>query len=215
MYFMLIIGEDVELRYKLKCYGIPTELIPVTESGNIKTVYFKQWMRLRKILESIVRTNQKKYSNNDDDSIIECPRSNDVIFRTGTALTCHPGNAMLQSVMESKMQEHSAASQVGKTAITKEIIDEVKRKKGRFLQWDSRGWWTELTGKTIIHTKVAVSVRDFKSKSIAQQNRQTCESSTFVFQNQDGKRRKVSHDGDGDSDSSANKDSCLSLSIKW
>lgn len=194
------VGEETELRYMLQGYGIPVDLIPVTGTGNIKTVYFKQWLRVRKTLEAL-RTKQHQNNNSnsnvngnggkvDKPSIIECPRSNDVIFRTGTALTCHPGNSMFQSIMESKMLEHAAASQVGKMEITKEIIDEVKRKQGRFLQWDSRGWWMQLKGKSHIHAKVAVSVRDFKTKSIAQQNRQTCESSTFVFQNQDGKRRK-------------------------
>jgi hypothetical protein len=101
---------------------------------------------------------------------------------------------MFQSIIESKMKEHSEASQAGKMIITREIIDTVRQNEGRFLQWDTRGWWTELTGASQVHTKVAVSVRDFKSKSVAQQNRQDCQSSTSVFENQDGKRRKCTRD---------------------
>jgi hypothetical protein len=186
----IVAGEEIELRYKIKSYGIPVEIIPLTGTGNIKVVYHKQWIRLRKHLEDV------RARGLDDSSIIVCPGSTDVIFRTGTSLTYHPGNSMFQSIIESKMFEHSAASQAGKAAITKKIIDTMRRSGGRFLQSDNRGWWTELTGESQIHTKVAVSVRDFKSKSIAQQNLQTSRSSTTIFQNQDGKRRKLSHESD-------------------
>mmetsp|Transcript_27603 Transcript_27603/g.64807 ORF Transcript_27603/g.64807 Transcript_27603/m.64807 type:complete len:480 (-) Transcript_27603:197-1636(-) len=178
------VGDTTDLCYTLKGYGIPVELIPVTGTGNIKLVYWKQWMRLRKLIE-------KTREEGIETSIIECPGSNDIIFRTGTALTCHPGNVMFQSVIESKMKEHAVASQVGKIAITKDIIDLLRQKKGRFLQWDSGGYWTELKDPAIIYGKVANSVRDFKRKSYAKQNQQNSESSTSMFRNQDEKRRKL------------------------
>ena len=131
-------------------------------------------------------------------SIIEYPGSRDVIFRTGTALICHPGNVMFQSVIESKMKEHSAASQGEKIAITRDIIEILRQRKGRFLQWDSAGYWTELKQPSLIYGKVANSVRDFKRKSVAIQNQQNAESSTSIFQNQDGKRRKLPQDADCD-----------------
>ena len=192
--------------YKLKSYGIPVELIPVTGTGNIKTVYWKQWMRFRKNLEDM-------RAKGINDTSVDCPGSTDVLFRTGTSLTCHPGNSMFQSIIESKMQEHSVASQVGKMAITKEIIDTVKQRGGRFLQWNTHDWWTELKGASQIHTKVAVSVRDFKSKLVAKQNRQTNQCSTSLFQNQNGKRRKISRDDGFNSDSSGNQESCCLVTI--
>jgi hypothetical protein len=35
--------------------------------------------------------------------VIECPNSNDVVFRQGTSLYCHPGNARFRSLVESKV----------------------------------------------------------------------------------------------------------------
>eukprot|EP00536_Pseudo-nitzschia_multiseries_P015344 jgi/Psemu1/311983/fgenesh1_kg.864_\ len=93
-------------------------------------------------------------------------------------------------------------------AITKEIIEEIKRKGGRFLRWDKLGWWTEIEGQTQIHAKVAVSVRDFKSKLVARANQQSCSSSTSVFRNQDGKRRKIVQEENDYSDSSENCSIC-------
>lgn len=201
------IGETIELQYALQSYGIPFELIPVTGTGNTKTAYHRQWIRLRKTLDI-----ERQKENGEDASKIELPRSTDIIFRTGNSLTCHPGNSMLQNVIESKMQRHSNASQFGKKAITTEIIEDIKRKNGRFLQWDKRGWWTEIQGKSNIHSRVAVSVRDFKSKLVAKKNRQNFESGTSVFKNQDGKRRKIARLCGNDSDSSYNQD-CSLLSI--
>ena len=178
------VGEEVDLLYTLKGYGIPVELIPVTGTGNIKLVYWKQWIRLRKLIE-------KMREERIESSIIECPGFNDIVFRTGTALTCHPGNVMFQSVIESKMKEHAVASQVEKIAITRDIIDFLQQKKGRFLKWYSGGYWIELTEPALIYGKVANSVRDFKRKSFAKQNQQNTQSSTSIFQNQDGKRRKL------------------------
>ena len=204
-----VIGETIELQYALQSFGIPCELIPVTATGNTKTAYHRQWIRLRKALD-IAR--QKE--NGEDASIIELPRCTDIIFRTGKSLTCHKGNSMFQNVIESKMQQHATASQLEKKAITMEIIEDIKRMNGRFLQWDERGWWTEIEGKSNIHARVAVSVRDFKSKSVAKKNRQNFESGTAVFKNKDGKRRKIARlCGGNDSDSSCSQE-CSLLSIK-
>jgi len=173
------VGDEIDLLYTLKGFGIPVDLIPVTGTGNIKLVYWKQWIRLRKLIE-------KMREDGVQTPIIEFPGSKDVIFRTGTALTCHPGNVMFQSVIESKMNEHSAASKIEKMAITRDIIESLRQKKGRFLQWDSSGYWTELKDPSLIYGKVANSVRDFKRKTAAKQNQQNAQSSTYMFQNQYG-----------------------------
>mmetsp|Transcript_24060 Transcript_24060/g.52722 ORF Transcript_24060/g.52722 Transcript_24060/m.52722 type:complete len:624 (+) Transcript_24060:66-1937(+) len=45
------IGSLTEIKYKLHGYGIPIELIPVTETGRIKIKQLKEWIRLRGILD--------------------------------------------------------------------------------------------------------------------------------------------------------------------
>jgi len=136
---MNIIGEEIELRYTAKTYGIPIELVPVTNTGTIKTTYWKQWIRLRNTLDVMKAKQQiinggggeNNGGSNNNFPMIECPGSTDVIFRAGTTLICHPGNAMFQNLMESKQHEHSIASQVGKMAVIRSIIDEVQNRGGR------------------------------------------------------------------------------------
>lgn len=198
---MILPGKEIELQYALRGFGIPFETVPVTGTGNVKTSFWRQWMRLRRTLELA-----RARGDAEAATIIEIPRSCDVIFRTGNSLTCHPGNSMFQSIIESKVHDHITASQAGKVAITKEIIKVVKEKNGRFLQWDNQGWWVEIIGDTLVHSKVAVSVRDFKTKSVAKQNQQKNHCSTAIFRNQDGKRRKITRDPGCDSDSSGSQD---------
>eukprot|EP00535_Pseudo-nitzschia_heimii_P003210 CAMPEP_0197176676 /NCGR_PEP_ID=MMETSP1423-20130617/2519_1 /TAXON_ID=476441 /ORGANISM="Pseudo-nitzschia heimii, Strain UNC1101" /LENGTH=501 /DNA_ID=CAMNT_0042626077 /DNA_START=326 /DNA_END=1831 /DNA_ORIENTATION=- len=189
------VGENVELQYSLKSYGIPTHLTPMTDSGNIKTTHLKQWMRLRKILE--VGMTPDGISTNTM-SIVECPRSNDVIFRPGTSMLCHPGNVVFRGMIESK-QDRITVKRAEKEEVALEIIREVNRSGGRFLMWDNGGWWSELEDVSLISTKITISYRDFKMKAQAKDQQrqrpgrkkaQNADSSTFAFLNQDNKKRK-------------------------
>lgn len=202
------VGEGVELQYRLKSYGIPVDLTPITESGNIKTTHLKQWLRLRKIIEVGMTPDGIK---TDQVSIFECPRSNDVIFRPGTSMLCHPGNVVFRGLIESK-QNRTTVKRAEKEEVALEIIREVKKSGGRFLIWDNGGWWSELNDVSLISTKIAISYRDFKMKVQSlvnqhqhQQNKQQkLDASTFAFVNQDGKKRKRrasngSSDGSGGS----------------
>ena len=182
-------GEGMELQYRLKSYGIPVDLTPITDSGNIKTTHLKQWMRLRKIIEVGMTPDGTKTNKI---SIIECPRSNDVIFRPGTSMLCHPGNVVFRGLIESK-QDRITVKRAEKEEVALEIIREVENTGGRFLIWDNGGWWSELKDVGLISTKIAISYRDFKSKvqSQNQNKQQKVDSSTFSFVNQDhSKKRK-------------------------
>ena len=39
-------GENMEVQYVFKGYGIPVELSPMTGSGKIKLSYHKQWLKI-------------------------------------------------------------------------------------------------------------------------------------------------------------------------
>lgn len=62
------LGQSVELRYQLKSYGIPTELIPSTDTGNVKHVNLKQWIKVREYLEKN-STAREGFSSDCDDAM--------------------------------------------------------------------------------------------------------------------------------------------------
>ena len=163
----------------------------MTWSGTVKLDYLKNWMKLRKSMEDV--TLSTSVSN-----IVECPNLNDVIFRRGTSLYCHPGNARFRSLVEQKVSVYDPASYttavIGTptTDLISEIIDDIVTKgNGRVLVWthncndDKFGCWCTITDETEIYSKIEYVVRDFIRNSVAikqEKNLQTNESSTSIFQ---------------------------------
>jgi len=203
------VGQHTENLYELNGYGIPVDQFPITETGKIKTTNLKKWIQLRKSVESINSNPGRTFS-----SIIECPRSNDVVFRPSQSVMSHVGNAIFRSLVESKHYEHNiAATREAKMDITQSVINDVRRRKGRFLVWNDTTWWTEMNNEKQIYTKIATFFRNSKVSANAKYNRQTTLSSTYAFAGgaSNDKRRKVSPDGGNDG--VAQNNACFGL--KW
>ena len=83
----------------------------------------------------------------------------------------HPGNVMFRSLIESKIDEHFAATRSQKAAIAWSIVREVELKGGRFLKWDNRGWWTEFEDRSEIRYKIPTYFRDFTRNNKARKQR--------------------------------------------
>ncbi|VEU38827.1 unnamed protein product [Pseudo-nitzschia multistriata] len=128
---------------------------------------------------------------NPTTSFVEYPGLNDVAFRKGMSLMHHPGNDYFHGLIQSKILEHDAASQSGKARIAWWVVDEIRKRKGRFLSWDQQGWWVVLEDESKIRLKVAVFFREWKKHRRAEQNRQTISrsmKSTYKFQRLQGSR---------------------------
>mmetsp|Transcript_27321 Transcript_27321/g.48345 ORF Transcript_27321/g.48345 Transcript_27321/m.48345 type:complete len:524 (+) Transcript_27321:363-1934(+) len=178
-------ATDVEIGYGLMGYGIPVDLIPMTGTGNVKTKNLQQWIKTRKVIE-----------DTQEDSPIECPFMNDVVFRFGKSYLSHPGNTAFRGLIEANFDEHNDASTTdAKVAVTWRIVQEVERRGGRFLVWHKRGWWEQITDRAQIRSKVAVSLKEHKKRVLAKKNMQSMSSGTFKFERQDGKKRKRADDG--------------------
>jgi len=181
--------KGIERRYRLKGFGIPVEMIPITDTGNIKRTYLYQWIKVRKIIES-----KDNLNDLEGGSIILLPASKDVLIRTGTTTISHPGNEYFRGMIERKHNDFRSGSEFTLSFLAQDIVEEIERLEGRFLKWDSRGFWTELTDRSQIIFKVEISIRDFKVRSKAKMNLQTNDSSTTSFKLEDGrkgKRKKV------------------------
>ena len=135
------VGNPVEWRYALKAFGIPTEIIPTTDTGNIKLDNLKQWIKVMMYTERLAQEQRKN-------NIVECPGSNDVVFRMGKTMNYHTGNNKFQNLIESQLQYYSEPSttKAEKDAIEIEIIQKIRKDGGRFLKWESdKGWWINMS----------------------------------------------------------------------
>eukprot|EP00534_Pseudo-nitzschia_fraudulenta_P009603 CAMPEP_0201169612 /NCGR_PEP_ID=MMETSP0851-20130426/80831_1 /ASSEMBLY_ACC=CAM_ASM_000631 /TAXON_ID=183588 /ORGANISM="Pseudo-nitzschia fraudulenta, Strain WWA7" /LENGTH=515 /DNA_ID=CAMNT_0047451421 /DNA_START=32 /DNA_END=1579 /DNA_ORIENTATION=- len=205
------IGELMELQYCIKSFGIPVDLIPITDTGSIKTNHLKVWIKLRTRMDqaqsdgvsSDDSNGSSSYSGGSNStikspllSIVDCPSCKDVLFRSGKSTIVHPGNVMFRSMVESRIDEHNNCSRLGKKSIVMDLIDSVESVDGRFLTWDKSGYWKVLYDQADIRTRVGVSIRNFKQVQKARTNVQSNESSTYAFTNQGFPKRQKKSNGD-------------------
>lgn len=182
--FHSILGGPVELQYALHSYGIPTEHIPLTFSGNIKDGYMKQWLKLREHSES-------------NSEVIECPQLEDVLFRQGAHSMSYPGNSRVHRLVESRYQQDPNAVlpkrgtvKSKRERVVLEIIDCIRSIGGRFLVWNDNGWWNELLEIGPLSTKLEYFIREAlkakrKEERLAKsRHRLHLDCSTSMFQTQ-------------------------------
>jgi len=179
------VATGIERRYSLMGFGIPVEMIPITDSGNIKRTYLYQWIKVRSLIESIENTDDTEIQR-----MIVLPCSKDVLIRKGTTTLSHPGNVFFRGLIEMKHEEFRSGSDLTQSFLAEDIVNEIERINGRFLTWDSRGFWTDLTDRSQIIFKVEVSIRDFNVRIKARKNVQIIESSTCDFKREDKNKRK-------------------------
>ena len=182
-----ILGESVELQYALHAYGIPTEHIPITFSGNIKDGYIKQWVKMRVYAES----------HEYESQIIECPQLEDVLFRQGVSSLNYPGNARVYRLVQKRYsQDLTTKTPKRGTVKTKrekvviEIIDDIRSTGGRFLVWNDNGWWSEICEVEPLSVKLEYLIKEVlrtkrKKERLARSRHQLhLDCSTSVFQEQ-------------------------------
>lgn len=156
-----------DVRYRLMGFGIPVDLLPVTETGNLKVKQWLAWIKVQRWLENNkdqerdeAAAEQQSSSSSSwnapqqqqqqqlsaqhlldpDSPTVQCPRLRDVVFRNGTSSLSNPGNAMFRGLLEAYLVQHSLARTNGeKIAVSWQIMDAVERRGGRFLEWHRAG----------------------------------------------------------------------------
>ena len=205
----LLAGEQLELQYILMGFGIPVSMIPATGTGTLKTKAFMQWLKARKAIEALRKTE----GSQDESSplIIECPGVRDVIFRSvGKSCMLNPGNVALRGIFEEYHSEHIQLGQTDKKKLVWKIVEEIEARNGRFLVWEKKGWWVPLKDRNEIRNKVATSLRGYNKQRKTEESRQYSKSSTYAFRGQSvsEKRVKLSELSD---DSSYNEPMCVNF----
>jgi len=167
-------GQDIELRYKLANYGIPEALMPMTTTGKVKTDVQSSWVSMLKVKEEQKKKRDQHLMsplNNElpqpQLEIVECPSSNDVVFRKGRPLyKRNPGNMQYRELIAAASDQHSEAGRSGKYAITWKMVQQIEAKGGRFLEWTpldhgSGGMWVVMTDRKAIREKIASALKQY------------------------------------------------------
>lgn len=178
--------NKVENAYQLMSYGISIQELPVTHSGTLKKKYHAQWIKVRKLLDE-----EREKGSNGVSSFVEHPGVYDVLFRRG-GNNSQFGNLLFQ---ESMLKELSAYNSVHnhfeKRQIRDRIIQSIKSKGGRFLEFNKdAGVWIEILDETVVHNKVISAINDLFRMIAARDHAQRNDCDTEMFLSE-AKRRKV------------------------
>ena len=145
-------GSVQEGVYSLMTYGIPTQDIPVGNSGDVvKTKYHSSWLKRRRTKEFWESQHRGESGNDGEEQEfpgIEIPSRKDVLLGRGRPINGHAGNRTLHETIKSFRNEYDTAKGKGtKTSIAQKIVDLVHQSGGRFLKRDDEldGWWVEVT----------------------------------------------------------------------
>jgi len=157
-------GSVVECIYALQSFGIDADQVPISSSsGKLKTMQHAKWLEFRCMKEESLKMQGHKF-----DRIIECPNQTDVLFGRGRPIMRHPGNAVLRSIVQLKLEEYAnAKSKKETTDVTWEVVRTLKGKYGaRFLKEENIAnslGWIEVSNE-IARQKVRIAFRDLRTK---------------------------------------------------
>lgn len=176
------LGKILQLQYGLMGYGIPTEDIPISWSGKIKTKNLGHWMSVRYAIEQYDATLHSYYNGSQEQKssidvpssgIVECPQPIDILFRKGNGYLGQRGNGQLRDIIElqsygefikrPKQLAHEIynARQLQLLASVFENDGNASQTIGRYLSWDSENnWWFEMKDKEQICQKMEYIIRE-------------------------------------------------------
>lgn len=151
-------GTYTECKYSLMTFGLPTHCIPLDDNMNLKRELQIEWMERRRQFESGLDSNKHttapKTSNaaetgdvadvanamqatrpQSNSKFIAKPSSKDVLFGRGRPIQGHPGNKLLNSLVEAMRERYESLQQRSdKTMVSQMIVTKVKNAGGRFLK---------------------------------------------------------------------------------
>lgn len=167
-------GSEIEMRYNLRGYGIPMDLLPITKTGSIKVKYLNDWIRIRNMLEGI---GDQSFVGKKSvlTRVVICPGLTDVVFRQGTPSMTNPGNVIFRDTIMNILEEHYSQHRYLEghqqqpaqiEASCNWLIETTQHTKGgRFLEWDKQlNVWVKMTDRLKIKSKVIIAYRDVNKR---------------------------------------------------
>jgi hypothetical protein len=158
---ILYAGSHWECLYKLMGFGIPREVLPFTEAGEVlpPNAYRAFWETRRAYEQS--QNTDTVVLGSPTDAIVPGPF--DVLLGRGHSIQNNQGNIRYRKVIKDMMDGYTKGRKLEKTALTKTIVDLVHASTGRFLEQQdgNNNYWVEVD-ETTARNKVSHSFRTLK-----------------------------------------------------
>ena len=187
-------GSLAQNRLGLSSVGIPVNVLPFDEQGDLLPDYHRRWLNQRreterrrtswvessssslsKRISSSNRNSHTSMSEQEDEEIqvvITEFQPSDILPGCTAASKTQPGNLYYQSVLSKNFSDYDGAAEKSqKTAIAKRVVDHMQSKGARFLKPFSKGDLERWTVMSYLEarTKVSMALRDRRKTAKAKQ----------------------------------------------
>jgi hypothetical protein len=171
------VGSPLECQYKMKYFGIQADLLPTSihDMSEQSKKKYTQWVHMMQTCD------QERWTQTDE-SIVDCPFNEDVLFGKGFFLMKHVGNIAMRRLVEERLQIYEKAPFKEKSSIAWEVVLIIQKGGGRFLKEDpTYGWFVQVDDE-IARQKVSIAFRD-GVKKLRSQRHDTVKSSSSTTSN--------------------------------
>jgi len=189
-------GTNLDCDYSLRCFGVPTDDIPRTCTGKIKTKHLAKWIKVRTSIDDHRRMKARNdynayYATPASERVfpgIECPGVNCVLFRLAGLGSKHPGNVEFRTYLEEQEEKKKQLKTLQEIDDhLHQIIEETVNNGFRFLVFDeNKFWYNEINDYETLRKHVFQAQRDVMKRMKARAALQVTKSNTIVFTRLDG-----------------------------
>ena len=152
----------MECCFSLMPFGIPNQILPIDESGNMKDGLMEAFVDERKTLEA---ARAKAIGER-----IDFPSPDDVLMGRGRPYQEYSGNAFLATILNARRDEYNNADRFHKTVMSYDIVKAIHDRGGRFIQRDeSTGGW-RVVSEAVAREKVSGGFRTRTRRQEAQES---------------------------------------------
>ena len=136
-------------------FGIPSESMPVTYEGVLKTYNHVKWIERRRAKDGVLKATGEFHG-------VDMPGWEDVLFGRGRNFSDHPGSVKLRNIVNHYLEDYQRGNKATKEAIGLRIRNTIRDDGGRFLKRNDDGFWVEVPEEAIL-SKIGMSFRTILS----------------------------------------------------
>jgi len=180
-------GSIQKCQQEITAYGISSNFLPITNTGNIKNLNHLKWVTFRQAQETAIE-------HGIEFNGIYCPSVKDVLTGKGPHVSSNPANVAYRKIMEKRFLEHrDALTAERKTMISREIVDELVQSGGRFLVRE-KCWWAS-SDRDVAREKVSVAFRDMRKTFLLLEKKKnlfaTIGDNDTIYDGDEKKRKRI------------------------
>jgi hypothetical protein len=131
---LFVTGDCQELHYQLMTFGIPTQLLPITDTCEINLEHVQLFLESKRSQEGCSSSMDSAKRH------VIVPGPLDVLMGRDKLAQAHKGNVRFVFLIDTYQEKYEGVQRRDKKKIAREVVDEVRVAGGRFLDSDESGW---------------------------------------------------------------------------